>query len=180
MSSWLEPWINCGWPAACSGRMYPVPPTSAAVYHVEQATDVVDPSAVWVWCLSLAARWWTWVTPPMKPGCRSTSPSLSGGRGCFSMLRFCAETIFPAMDHDEEPHVQNISRTSTRTTSCSITPTKLPRAGALNSGRRNFVNQKKLLAGQLHRVPAQGGQQGPQPTSAPTRQASVLRQGPLE
>lgn len=56
-----------------------MPPTNAAVYyflrHVEQATDVVDLSAVRVWCLSLAARWWTWVTPPTKPGCRSTSPS---------------------------------------------------------------------------------------------------------
>lgn len=41
-----------------------------------------------------------------------------------------------------------------------------PRWCMLNSGRRNFVNQKKLLARQLHRVPAQGGQQGPQPTSA--------------
>ncbi|KAE8789408.1 auxin response factor 8-like [Hordeum vulgare] len=69
--------------------------------------------------------------------------------GGFSVPRFCTETIFPALDYSSEPPVQSIVVRYVHGDEFKFRHIYrgTPLRHLLTTGWSNFVNQKKLLAG---------------------------------
>ena len=80
---------------------------------------------------------------------KTLTQSDANNGGGFSVPRFCAETIFPALDYSEEPPVQNIFVRDVHGEEFKFRHIYrgTPRRHLLTTGWSNFVNQKKLLAG---------------------------------
>uniref|UniRef100_A0ACD5USH8 Uncharacterized protein n=1 Tax=Avena sativa TaxID=4498 RepID=A0ACD5USH8_AVESA len=80
---------------------------------------------------------------------KTLTQSDANNGGGFSVPRFCAETIFPALDYSEEPPVQNIFVRDVHREEFKFRHIYrgTPRRHLLTTGWSNFVNQKKLLAG---------------------------------
>ncbi|XP_051218298.1 auxin response factor 10 [Lolium perenne] len=88
---------------------------------------------------------------PSKPAsfAKTLTQSDANNGGGFSVPRFCAETIFPALDYGDEPPVQNIFVRDVHGEEFKFRHIYrgTPRRHLLTTGWSNFVNQKKLLAG---------------------------------
>ncbi|CAN1174257.1 Auxin response factor 18 [Linum perenne] len=69
--------------------------------------------------------------------------------GGFSVPRYCAETIFPRLDYNAEPPVQTILAKDVHGETWKFRHIYrgTPRRHLLTTGWSNFVNQKKLVAG---------------------------------
>uniref|UniRef100_A0ACD5UDG0 Uncharacterized protein n=1 Tax=Avena sativa TaxID=4498 RepID=A0ACD5UDG0_AVESA len=80
---------------------------------------------------------------------KTLTQSDANNGGGFSVPRFCAETIFPALDYSEEPPVQNIFVRDVHREEFKFRHIYrgTPRRHLLTTGWSNFVSQKKLLAG---------------------------------
>ncbi|CAM0903765.1 unnamed protein product [Alopecurus aequalis] len=80
---------------------------------------------------------------------KTLTQSDANNGGGFSVPRFCAETIFPPLDYSEEPPVQNIFVRDVHGEEFKFRHIYrgTPRRHLLTTGWSNFVNQKKLLAG---------------------------------
>lgn len=77
------------------------------------------------------------------------TPSDANNGGGFSVPRFCADSIFPPLDFDAEPPVQNlfITDTSGKVFEFRHIYRGTPRRHLLTTGWSKFVNSKKLVAG---------------------------------
>ncbi|BBG97812.1 auxin response factor 16, partial [Prunus dulcis] len=84
------------------------------------------------------------VENPEKPTsfAKTLTQSDANNGGGFSVPRYCAETIFPRLDYSAEPPVQTILAKDVHVRFGST-----PRRHLLTTGWSNFVNQKKLVAG---------------------------------
>ncbi|XBI93495.1 hypothetical protein VPH35_030330 [Triticum aestivum] len=80
---------------------------------------------------------------------KTLTQSDANNGGGFSVPRFCAETIFPPLDYSSEPPVQNIFVKDVHGDEFKFRHIYrgTPRRHLLTTGWSNFVNQKKLLAG---------------------------------
>ncbi|KAL6903700.1 hypothetical protein ACP4OV_004513 [Aristida adscensionis] len=88
---------------------------------------------------------------PPKPAsfAKTLTQSDANNGGGFSVPRFCAETIFPELDYRAEPPVQNVYARDVHGVEWKFRHIYrgTPRRHLLTTGWSNFVNQKKLLAG---------------------------------
>ncbi|KAL6651048.1 hypothetical protein ACP70R_009973 [Stipagrostis hirtigluma subsp. patula] len=88
---------------------------------------------------------------PPKPAsfAKTLTQSDANNGGGFSVPRFCAETIFPELDYRAEPPVQNVFAKDVHGVEWKFRHIYrgTPRRHLLTTGWSNFVNQKKLLAG---------------------------------
>ncbi|ESW08189.1 hypothetical protein PHAVU_009G026200 [Phaseolus vulgaris] len=77
------------------------------------------------------------------------TPSDANNGGGFSVPRFCADSIFPPLDYDEDPPVQNLSVTDVHGFTWEFRHIfrGTPRRHLLTTGWSTFVNNKKLVAG---------------------------------
>ncbi|XP_059626788.1 auxin response factor 18-like [Cornus florida] len=88
---------------------------------------------------------------PEKPAsfAKTLTQSDANNGGGFSVPRYCAETIFPPLDYSADPPVQTLI---TKDVHGEIWKFRhiyrgTPRRHLLTTGWSNFVNQKKLVAG---------------------------------
>ncbi|KAM7514995.1 hypothetical protein LguiA_004578 [Lonicera macranthoides] len=77
------------------------------------------------------------------------TPSDANNGGGFSVPRFCADSIFPRLNFEADPPVQNISVTDIHGTVWEFRHIYrgTPRRHLLTTGWSKFVNSKKLVAG---------------------------------
>jgi len=77
------------------------------------------------------------------------TPSDANNGGGFSVPRFCADSIFPPLDYDDDPPVQNIriSDVNGEVWDFRHIYRGTPRRHLLTTGWSKFVNSKKLIAG---------------------------------
>lgn len=91
------------------------------------------------------------VENPEKPTsfAKTLTQSDANNGGGFSVPRYCAETIFPRLDYSAEPPVQNILAKDVHGETWKFRHIYrgTPRRHLLTTGWSNFVNQKKLVAG---------------------------------
>ncbi|XP_062184805.1 auxin response factor 10-like [Phragmites australis] len=80
---------------------------------------------------------------------KTLTQSDANNGGGFSVPRFCAETIFPELDYRAEPPVQYVYAKDVHGVEWKFRHIYrgTPRRHLLTTGWSNFVNQKKLLAG---------------------------------
>ncbi|GMH07906.1 hypothetical protein Nepgr_009746 [Nepenthes gracilis] len=80
---------------------------------------------------------------------KTLTQSDANNGGGFSVPRYCAETIFPRLDYSADPPVQTISAKDVHGVIWKFRHIYRgnPRRHLLTTGWSNFVNQKKLLAG---------------------------------
>ncbi|KAM7267573.1 hypothetical protein ACFE04_009739 [Oxalis oulophora] len=80
---------------------------------------------------------------------KTLTQSDANNGGGFSVPRFCAETIFPKLDFTADPPVQNIFAKDVHGKLWKFRHIfrGTPRRHLLTTGWSNFVNQKKLVAG---------------------------------
>lgn len=80
---------------------------------------------------------------------KTLTQSDANNGGGFSVPRYCAETIFPRLDYSAEPPVQTIFAKDVHGEIWKFRHIYrgTPRRHLLTTGWSNFVNQKKLLAG---------------------------------
>ncbi|KAI3799714.1 hypothetical protein L1987_35013 [Smallanthus sonchifolius] len=80
---------------------------------------------------------------------KTLTQSDANNGGGFSVPRYCAETIFPRLDYTAEPPVQNILAKDVHGKLWKFRHIYrgTPRRHLLTTGWSNFVNQKKLVAG---------------------------------
>ena len=80
---------------------------------------------------------------------KTLTQSDANNGGGFSVPRYCAETIFPRLDYSAEPPVQTIIAKDVHGQSWKFRHIYrgTPRRHLLTTGWSNFVNQKKLVAG---------------------------------
>ncbi|GLT70138.1 hypothetical protein SLA2020_422350 [Shorea laevis] len=80
---------------------------------------------------------------------KTLTQSDANNGGGFSVPRYCAETIFPRLDYSAEPPVQNILAKDVHGNLWKFRHIYrgTPRRHLLTTGWSNFVNQKKLVAG---------------------------------
>ncbi|KAI4346330.1 hypothetical protein L6164_007237 [Bauhinia variegata] len=80
---------------------------------------------------------------------KTLTQSDANNGGGFSVPRYCAETIFPRLDYSAEPPVQTIIAKDVHGESYKFRHIYrgTPRRHLLTTGWSNFVNQKKLVAG---------------------------------
>nr|CAB3487672.1 unnamed protein product [Digitaria exilis] len=88
---------------------------------------------------------------PPKPAsfAKTLTQSDANNGGGFSVPRFCAETIFPALDYRAEPPVQTLSARDVHGEEWTFRHIYrgTPRRHLLTTGWSNFVNKKRLLPG---------------------------------
>ena len=88
---------------------------------------------------------------PEKPTSfvKTLTQSDANNGGGFSVPRYCAETIFPRLDYSAEPPVQAILAKDVHGETWKFRHIYrgTPRRHLLTTGWSNFVNQKKLVAG---------------------------------
>ncbi|XP_059628317.1 auxin response factor 18 [Cornus florida] len=88
---------------------------------------------------------------PEKPAsfAKTLTQSDANNGGGFSVPRYCAETIFPGLDYTAEPPVQTILAKDVHGEVWKFRHIYrgTPRRHLLTTGWSNFVNQKKLVAG---------------------------------
>ncbi|KAL6290724.1 hypothetical protein ACE6H2_008234 [Prunus campanulata] len=91
------------------------------------------------------------VENPEKPTsfAKTLTQSDANNGGGFSVPRYCAETIFPRLDYSAEPPVQTILAKDVHGEIWKFRHIYrgTPRRHLLTTGWSNFVNQKKLVAG---------------------------------
>ncbi|MQL79409.1 hypothetical protein Taro_011836 [Colocasia esculenta] len=77
------------------------------------------------------------------------TPSDANNGGGFSVPRFCADAIFPALDYGAEPPVQNLVVSDVHGVEWDFRHIYrgTPRRHLLTTGWSKFVNSKKLVAG---------------------------------
>ncbi|KAK4413264.1 Auxin response factor 17 [Sesamum alatum] len=77
------------------------------------------------------------------------TPSDANNGGGFSVPRFCADSIFPALDFASDPPVQNLIMKDTRNNAWEFRHIYrgTPRRHLLTTGWSKFVNAKRLIAG---------------------------------
>lgn len=77
------------------------------------------------------------------------TPSDANNGGGFSVPRFCADSIFPALDYQADPPVQNLIITDVHGVAWEFRHIYrgTPRRHLLTTGWSKFVNSKKLVAG---------------------------------
>ncbi|OMO72827.1 hypothetical protein CCACVL1_17576 [Corchorus capsularis] len=77
------------------------------------------------------------------------TPSDANNGGGFSVPRFCADSIFPPLDYNAEPPVQNLDVTDVQGGVWEFRHIYrgTPRRHLLTTGWSKFVNNKKLIAG---------------------------------
>ncbi|OAY38843.1 auxin response factor 18 [Manihot esculenta] len=80
---------------------------------------------------------------------KTLTQSDANNGGGFSVPRYCAETIFPRLDYSAEPPVQTIIAKDVHGETWKFRHIYrgTPRRHLLTTGWSNFVNQKKLVAG---------------------------------
>ncbi|GAB4854949.1 hypothetical protein Ancab_023538 [Ancistrocladus abbreviatus] len=80
---------------------------------------------------------------------KTLTQSDANNGGGFSVPRYCAETIFPRLDYSAEPPVQTILAKDVHGVTWKFRHIYrgTPRRHLLTTGWSNFVNQKKLVAG---------------------------------
>jgi hypothetical protein len=80
---------------------------------------------------------------------KTLTQSDANNGGGFSVPRFCAETIFPELDYRAKPPVQSVYARDVHGVEWSFRHIYrgTPRRHLLTTGWSNFVNKKKLLAG---------------------------------
>ncbi|KAJ6432864.1 hypothetical protein OIU84_019989 [Salix udensis] len=80
---------------------------------------------------------------------KTLTQSDANNGGGFSVPRYCAETIFPRLDYTSEPPVQTILAKDVHGETWKFRHIYrgTPRRHLLTTGWSNFVNQKKLVAG---------------------------------
>ncbi|KAK4776257.1 hypothetical protein SAY86_004945 [Trapa natans] len=80
---------------------------------------------------------------------KTLTQSDANNGGGFSVPRYCAETIFPGLDYSSKPPVQTIVAKDVHGESWKFRHIYrgTPRRHLLTTGWSNFVNQKKLMAG---------------------------------
>ncbi|XP_076895777.1 auxin response factor 16-like [Bidens hawaiensis] len=80
---------------------------------------------------------------------KTLTQSDANNGGGFSVPRYCAETIFPRLDYTQEPPVQNVLAKDVHGKLWKFRHIYrgTPRRHLLTTGWSNFVNQKKLVAG---------------------------------
>lgn len=80
---------------------------------------------------------------------KTLTQSDANNGGGFSVPRYCAETIFPKLDYSAEPPVQTILAKDVHGVTWKFRHIYrgTPRRHLLTTGWSNFVNQKKLVAG---------------------------------
>ncbi|MED6189359.1 hypothetical protein PIB30_095288 [Stylosanthes scabra] len=80
---------------------------------------------------------------------KTLTQSDANNGGGFSVPRYCAETIFPRLDYSAEPPVQTIIAKDVHGQCWKFRHIYrgTPRRHLLTTGWSNFVNQKKLVAG---------------------------------
>lgn len=80
---------------------------------------------------------------------KTLTQSDANNGGGFSVPRYCAETIFPRLDYSAEPPVQTILAKDVHGAVWKFRHIYrgTPRRHLLTTGWSNFVNQKKLVAG---------------------------------
>ncbi|CAO2043038.1 unnamed protein product [Urochloa humidicola] len=80
---------------------------------------------------------------------KTLTQSDANNGGGFSVPRFCAETIFPELDYRAEPPVQSVHARDVHGAEWTFRHIYrgTPRRHLLTTGWSNFVNRKKLLAG---------------------------------
>ncbi|KAF2318526.1 hypothetical protein GH714_008639 [Hevea brasiliensis] len=80
---------------------------------------------------------------------KTLTQSDANNGGGFSVPRYCAETIFPRLDYSAEPPVQTILAKDVHGETWKFRHIYrgTPRRHLLTTGWSNFVNQKKLVAG---------------------------------
>ncbi|KAL9230651.1 hypothetical protein vseg_005975 [Gypsophila vaccaria] len=80
---------------------------------------------------------------------KTLTQSDANNGGGFSVPRYCAETIFPRLDYSAEPPVQTILAKDVHGMTWKFRHIYrgTPRRHLLTTGWSNFVNQKKLVAG---------------------------------
>ncbi|KAL2897372.1 Auxin response factor 18 [Bienertia sinuspersici] len=80
---------------------------------------------------------------------KTLTQSDANNGGGFSVPRYCAETIFPRLDYSAEPPVQTILAKDVHGITWKFRHIYrgTPRRHLLTTGWSNFVNQKKLVAG---------------------------------
>lgn len=80
---------------------------------------------------------------------KTLTQSDANNGGGFSVPRYCAETIFPRLDYNAEPPVQTILAKDVHGEVWKFRHIYrgTPRRHLLTTGWSNFVNQKKLVAG---------------------------------
>ncbi|XP_022743098.1 auxin response factor 18-like [Durio zibethinus] len=88
---------------------------------------------------------------PEKPAsfAKTLTQSDANNGGGFSVPRYCAETIFPSLDYNAEPPVQTILAKDVHGEVWKFRHIYrgTPRRHLLTTGWSNFVNHKKLVAG---------------------------------
>ena len=88
---------------------------------------------------------------PEKPSsfAKTLTQSDANNGGGFSVPRYCAETIFPRLDYNAEPPVQTILAKDVHgeVWKFRYIYRGTPRRHLLTTGWSNFVNHKKLVAG---------------------------------
>ncbi|XVE75366.1 hypothetical protein DITRI_Ditri12bG0088600 [Diplodiscus trichospermus] len=91
------------------------------------------------------------VENPQKPAsfAKTLTQSDANNGGGFSVPRYCAETIFPRLDYNAEPPVQTILAKDVHGEVWKFRHIYrgTPRRHLLTTGWSNFVNHKKLVAG---------------------------------
>nr|GMC53992.1 auxin response factor 18 [Ipomoea batatas] len=82
---------------------------------------------------------------------KTLTQSDANNGGGFSVPRYCAETIFPLLDYSDDPPVQTIfvKDVHGETWQFRHIYRGTPRRHLLTTGWSNFVNRKKLIAGDL-------------------------------
>ncbi|MQL72757.1 hypothetical protein Taro_005088 [Colocasia esculenta] len=77
------------------------------------------------------------------------TPSDANNGGGFSVPRFCADSIFPPLDYSDDPPVQSLKILDVHSTQWDFRHIYrgTPRRHLLTTGWSNFVNGKKLVAG---------------------------------
>nr|ARR29264.1 auxin response factor 10 [Ceratopteris pteridoides] len=92
-------------------------------------------------------------SPPLPEKTASFAKTLTqsdaNNGGGFSVPRYCAETIFPRLDYSQDPPVQIVLAKDVHGTVWKFRHIYrgTPRRHLLTTGWSNFVNQKKLVAG---------------------------------
>ncbi|CAH9106473.1 unnamed protein product [Cuscuta epithymum] len=86
---------------------------------------------------------------PTNSFAKTLTQSDANNGGGFSVPRYCAETIFPRLDYSAEPPLQTIIAKDVHGVKWKFRHIYrgTPRRHLLTTGWSNFVNQKKLVAG---------------------------------
>ncbi|KAK6138100.1 hypothetical protein DH2020_028164 [Rehmannia glutinosa] len=84
-----------------------------------------------------------------KPFAKTLTQSDANNGGGFSVPRYCAETIFPPLDYNADPPVQNLVAKDIHGETWKFRHIfrGTPRRHLLTTGWSSFVNHKKLVAG---------------------------------